>query len=121
MRTMHAVGGGAALGQIEDKYSAAAFGDVLFRGGGPKGAELMQGAINDTIKDIGPEEAARVGVGPVAEDRIMGPRTFNAYKALSNAGHGRKLRDKLSDRRDDEWPKEKRRNDYVRYRAKRER
>jgi hypothetical protein len=110
------VGGSSALSQIEDKHSAAAFADVLFRGGGPVGAEMIQNAANETLKTIPDKERRDLGVPDHVEvDGVIGPETFNTFKKLSSAGHGQVLRRQLSDLRQIEWRDERSRNDHFRF------
>jgi HK97 family phage portal protein len=118
-RAMRTVGGGAALGQIEDKYSAAAFADVLFRGGAAGGTEMIQGATNQVLATIPEAERRQLNVpDAIATDRAMGSEVFETYKKLSNAGYGPTLGGNLSDLRRDIWPKEELRNEHFRFRVK---
>lgn len=62
------VGGSAALRDLGDPETAAAFGDTLFRHGRKGGTEIVQRALN------------AAGTAPVAVDGAMGPATYKALR-----------------------------------------
>jgi HK97 family phage portal protein len=116
-RTLRTVGGGAAHGQIDDKFSAAALADVLFREGGAGGTRMIRSAANETLRGLADDERRRLGLpDAIPTDGAMGPQTFDTFAALSNAGHGAGLREKLSDLRQARCDHERDRNDHFRFR-----
>jgi Phage portal protein len=121
-QALHQAGNGVPghrlLAEIKDHDSASALCDVLFRGGGTGGATLVRDAVNDTIKELPADEITRLNLDRLTNKGVLKPKDFQAYKAITNGGHGQLLREKLSDRRQVEWPRERRRNDYFRFRPK---
>jgi hypothetical protein len=71
------VGGADALNVVGDKYAAAALADTLFWQGSGSGAQTVQMAINDAIRNSGSQSSA------IAVDGRMGPETLQAYAALA--------------------------------------
>lgn len=113
---LRTVGGSKALAQIEDRRAAIAAADLLFRGGGAGGTTIMQGAINKVLEEIPAAERQRLRLpDQVPEDGAMGPQTFEAFKAIANAGQGCKLTNAIAKLRDIKWDKERKRNNYYRF------
>jgi HK97 family phage portal protein len=113
---LRTVGGGKALDRIEDERAAIAAADVLFRGGGAGRTRIIQGAINKTLENLPAAERQRLKVpDAVTDDGAMGPQTFDAFKALANAGQGCGLINNLTKLRDKKWVREELRNNYYRF------
>jgi hypothetical protein len=116
------VGGRAALDAIRDKYTAAAIGDTLFRHGEGGGPQLVRGALKDVYHSIPEHERKQLGLGAdldlEEETGRLGPRSFDTLQKLVKGGYAQKFRDALADKRQEEKPRETKRNDNFRFKGK---
>ncbi|MBI3708299.1 MAG: hypothetical protein HY246_11570, partial [Proteobacteria bacterium] len=106
---MRTVGGASALDRVGDPHTATAMADALFNHGRGSGAELVQKAVNQTIKELAESNPEKLRELRLLDKNLpifineaggFGPETYNAVQKLA-PDHGELFRNKLADERGD--------------------